>query len=76
MKKGKEIFDKQEWISKLKELMTSHVKGLDVIEAFGYVGDIIEDLIEMACDQHEKIEILEGLLKEHKHLNGKVVKEL
>jgi len=72
MGKRKEIFDKQEWISKLKEQKLYK----NVIEAFGYVGDIIEDLIEMACDQENRIEKLEALLKEHKHLNGKVVKEL
>ena len=69
----KEIFDKTEWIEKLKKQKKI---GDNTIKAFHYVGDIIEDLIEMLCDHEDRIEKLENLLKEHKHLDGKAVREL
>ena len=72
--KPKEIFDKDEWISGLKE------KGFakKSIDAFHYVGDIVEDVIEMLCDHEDCIEKLEALLKEHKHscITGKSYQEL
>lgn len=72
MTKGKDIFDKQEWIQKLKEEKLPP----KVIDAFHYTGDIIEDMLEMLCDHEDRLEKLEKLLKEHKHLDGKTVREL
>lgn len=61
--KAKEIFDKQDWVQDLKKQKMNP----DVVQAFHYCGDIIEDLIKMVCDQEERIEQLERQLKKHKH---------
>lgn len=71
--KGKEIFDKGKWISGLKEQKLPP----NIISAYHYVGDIIEDLLEMLCDYEDRIGKLERLLKEHKHMeDGTAVVEV
>lgn len=71
--KPKEIFDKQNWIADMKK----HKKLTgETIEAFHYIGDVIEDALSVLCKHIDELENLKRLTSKHKHLDGKVVMEV
>lgn len=68
-----DVFDKEEWIADLKQKkMTKE----DIIQAFHYVGDIFEDVLSVVNENSEAVEQLQITFREHKHCDGKVVKEV
>jgi len=67
------IFDKEGWIAEMKKRKKI---SKETIEAFYHVGDVIEELISVISDHIEELENLKELMREHKHLNGKAVREI
>lgn len=73
MNELEKIFNKQDWITKLKEQKKI---SKETIEAFHYVGDVIEDILSVISNHIDELETLKKLIRKHEHLNGKVVKEI
>ena len=67
------IFDKQDWIANMKKQKKI---SEETIDALRYVGDVIEDILSVVSDHIDELETLKNLIRGHRHLNGKVVREI